>query len=296
MTDQLPKYHETFVPILKTLSSGDVIQTNLLIKKVQDNFYGHLPQELLSQTTKSGDNLIRNRIAWGKSYLKQAEIISQPSRALVQITEKGRKVLERGTLTIRDILADPDFIANRLTSKEEKDPDEISSESSPQDLIDSGFRAIENQLKIDLLSQLKQTDPFYFQRVVLILLKKMGYGEFVETPKTGDGGIDGIINEDQLGLDRIYVQAKRYGDNKVRETEIRNFIGAMSRDANKGIFVTTSTFDERAAQKARDAQQKIVLIDGDKFIDLMLKHGVGVQVKSAYEVKEIDEDFFDGGS
>ena len=121
----------------------------------------------------------------------------------------------------------------------------------------------------------------------------MGYGDFIETPKSGDGGIDGIISQDKLGLERIYIQAKRYTDNKVREGDIRNFIGAMSRDANKGVFVTTSTFDENALKKAHDAGQKIITIDGLGLVDLMLRYGVGVQVRETYEVKEIDQDFFE---
>ena len=137
-------------------------------------------------------------------------------------------------------------------------------------------------------------DPYYFEKVILILLKRMGYGDFVETSKTGDGGIDGIINEDKLGLDKIYIQAKRYGENKVREKDIRNFIGAMSGDTQKGVFVTTSNFDKRAVKKANDAHHTIILIDGHKLVDLMHEFNVGVQIKTPYEVKEIDIDFFDG--
>ena len=136
-------------------------------------------------------------------------------------------------------------------------------------------------------------DPYYFEKVILILLKKMGYGDFIETTKSGDGGIDGIINEDKLGLEKIYTQAKRYNDNKVREKDIRNFIGAMSGDTSKGVFITTSTFDDYAVKKAREAHHTIVLIDGAKLVDLMLQYNVGVQVKTVYEVKEVDNDFFE---
>ena len=121
----------------------------------------------------------------------------------------------------------------------------------------------------------------------------MGYGDFIETSKSGDGGIDGIINEDKLGLDKIYIQAKRYNDNKVREKEIRNFIGAMSGDTSKGVFVTTSTFDDSAVKKAHDAHHTIILIDGNKLVQLMHEYNVGVQIKDTYEIKEIDEDFFE---
>jgi len=122
----------------------------------------------------------------------------------------------------------------------------------------------------------------------------MGYGDFIETSKSKDGGIDGVINEDKLGLEKIYIQAKRYNENKVREKDIRNFIGAMSGDTNKGVFVTTSAFDDSAVKKAHDAHHSIILIDGHKLVDLMHRYGVGVQVRNVYEVKEVDEDFFEG--
>lgn len=291
MNEQLPKYHEAFIPILETLRDGKVIHYNELRKKVRDEYYSHLPEELLTQKTKSGDILILNRIGWAKAYLKQAGMVNQPERALVQITEKGREVLKKGALNLNELLRDKDFLANRRSNKVEGE--NISDEASPQDMIDMGFRAIESQVKTDLLAKLKKVDPYYFQKVILLLLEKMGYGDFLETPKSGDGGIDGIINEDKLGLDRIYVQAKRYSDSKVREGEVRNFIGAMSRDASKGVFVTTSSFDEKALKKAHDASQKIVMIDGIQLVDLMLKYGVGVQVRNSYEVNEVDEDFFE---
>jgi restriction system protein len=144
-----------------------------------------------------------------------------------------------------------------------------------------------------LLERLKEIEPFYFEKVILILLKKMGYGEFIETKKTGDGGIDGIINQDQLGISKIYIQAKRYTENKVREKDIRNFIGAMSGDTTNGVFVTTSTFDDGAVEKAKQAHHKIILIDGFRLTDLMFEFGVGVQTINIYEMKKVDEDFFE---
>ncbi len=144
-----------------------------------------------------------------------------------------------------------------------------------------------------MLDKLKNIDPFYFEKVILILLRKMGYGDFIETSKSGDGGIDGIINEDKLGLDKIYIQAKRFNENKVREKDIRNFIGAMSGDTNKGVFVTTSLFDSGAIEKAKNAHHKIILIDGLKLVDLMHEFNVGIQIKAIYEVKQLDEDFFE---
>jgi len=197
-------------------------------------------------------------------------------------------------LTLKQVESSDNYLEfyNEENSKKESTPSIIEN-ASPQDLIDEGFNQIDIQVKDELLEKLKEIDPFYFEKVILILLKKMGYGDFVETAKTGDGGIDGIINEDKLGLDKIYIQAKRYGENKVREKDIRNFIGAMSGDTQKGVFVTTSSFDDGATKKAHDAHHKIILIDGLKLVDLMHQYNVGIQVKAVYEVKELDNDFFE---
>jgi restriction system protein len=212
---------------------------------------------------------------------------------MVQITEKGKNS-NKEKLELKDIDAGSnfmDFYADEKT-KGISSTSEIKN-SSPQDLIDRGFSEIEAQVKHELLDKLKGIDPYYFEKVILILLKKMGYGDFIETSKSGDGGIDGIINEDKLGLDKIYIQAKRYEDNKVREKDIRNFIGAMSGDTTKGVFVTTSDFDKGAIQKAHDAHHTIILIDGNKLVDLMHQYNVGVQIKSTYDVKMLDDDFFE---
>lgn len=287
---EIPKFHETFNPILEVLSDGKIIHHRELLKKVVDGYYSNLPKELLEEKTKTGDVLILNRIAWGKSYLKKGGFILYPERGMVQITEKGKA--QKSNLKLRDIENDLNFHTDEK-SKDRNNSVEIKNES-PQDLIDFGFSEIESQTKTELLEKLKNIDPFYFEKVILILLKKMGYGDFIETSKTGDGGIDGIINEDKLGLDKIYIQAKRYGENKVREKDIRNFIGAMSGDTSKGVFVTTSTFDDGAVKKAHDAHHNIILINGSKLVDLMHTYNVGVQVKTTYEIKELDEDFFEG--
>ena len=295
MNKELPKYHEIFLPMLQELSDNKILPFNELRNRLRSKYYSDLPQELLDQKSKSGDNLLFNRIAWTKAYLKQAKMIQQPERAMVQISEKGKAILSKGKLSIAELLKDTDFLAHRDAKKNEGDAIAglVNESESPEDLLDSGFLAIESRVKNELLEKLKEIDPYYFEKVVLILLKKMGYGDFIETPKSGDGGIDGIINQDQLGLEKIYIQAKRYNENKVRETDIRNFIGAMSGDTSKGIFVTTSSFDNGAASKARDAHHKIILIDGRKLVDLMYKFGVGVQIRNTYEVKETDEDFFE---
>ena len=296
---ELPKYHETFVQVLEILSKVESLNSRELASRVRDKYYSDLPIDLLNKKTSSGANVLLDRILWGKSYLKMAKFLSYPKRGFVQITEKGKKVLKRGNLSLSELQNDKDFINHRELVKSKKDNevdiDSVNVENAtPQDLIDSGFSTIETEVKTELLEKLKEIDPYYFEKVILILLKKMGYGDFIETSKSSDGGIDGIINEDKLGLEKIYTQAKRYNESKVREKDIRNFIGAMSGDTSKGVFITTSTFDVNAIQKAKEAHHSIILIDGAKLVDLMHQYNVGIQIKTVYEIKELDNDFFEG--
>ncbi len=296
---EIPKYHETFIPLLETLNPEDSLNSRELASRVRDTYYSDLPSDLLIKKTKSGANVLIDRIGWAKSYLKMAKFVSYPQRGRVQITQKGKQILERGILSLEDLRNDLDYIKYRksVTLKKENEVEletENVENASPQDLIDSGFSTIEAEVKAELLEKLKEIDPYYFEKVILILLKKMGYGDFVETSKSGDGGIDGIINEDKLGLEKIYTQAKRYNENKIREKDIRNFIGAMSGDTRKGVFITTSTFDQSAIRKAREAHHTIILIDGPKLVDLMHQYNVGIQIKTVYEVKQVDNDFFEG--
>lgn len=298
----IPKDHETFIPILEVLSDKGPLHYKELRRRVRDKYYSNLPAELLNQTLSTGTNKLLNRINWGKSYLKIGKFLKQAERGIVEITDKGKKVLKSGEFTMQDLKNDPDYIEhlkNRKKGNLGKDtlPTKGSNPEgeTPQDLIDRGISDIETQVKDDLLDKLKKIDPYEFERVILKLMKGMGYGEYEETKKSHDGGIDGIVNQDKLGLEKIYMQAKCYSENKICETAIRNFIGAMSGDTNKGVFVTTSSFNKAAVKKANDAHHKIILIDGNKLVDLMYQHGVGVQVSSAYEIKTIDEDFFEGG-
>jgi restriction system protein len=290
---ELPKFHETFNQILEILSDGKIIHHRDLLNEVVKSYYSDLPKELFDERTKSGEPLILNRIAWGKSYLRKGGFLDYPNRGLVQITEKGLKATKE-SLELKNVIGDSNFMDFYIDEKSKNlsDNNHILT-STPEDLIDSGFTKIESQVKSDLLEKLKSLDPYFFEKVILILLNKMGYGEYTETSKSKDGGIDGIINEDKLGLDKIYIQAKRYDENKVREKDIRNFIGAMSGDTTKGVFVTTSEFDREAVQKAHDAIHTIILIDGKKLVNLMYQFNVGIQIKATYDVKQLDEDFFE---
>src|SRR5699024_9276024 len=183
---ELPKYHETFIPILKVLSGGQSLRSRVLAESVRDNFYGKLSDNLLAKKTKSGTNVLIDRINWGKSYLKMANFVFYPERGKVQITQKGEQVLKKGVLSLSDLQNDKDFIAHRESVNRKKEREETLEvdnieTASPQDLIDSGFSSIEEEVKAELLGRLKEIDPYYFEKVILILLKKMGYGDFIRS-------------------------------------------------------------------------------------------------------------------
>lgn len=293
----IPKFYETFLPILKALSDGRVVNSSDLPNLLLNAKYFNLTPEELAQTKATGGSLFRDRVAWGKTYLKIGKYVIQPSRGLIKISDKGKRLLEKGAnkLTLDDLKQDPDYQAHNPKTRKSNQNDLLTNNYTPQDLIEAGVEGLLVKLKAELQDKLYSVDPYYFQKMVLLLFQKMGYGDFESTPKSGDGGIDGIINQDQLGIEKIYIQAKRYKEeNKVREPEIRNFIGAMSGDVRKGIFVTTSVFDYAAVAKATgDRNHTIILIDGNKLVDLMIKFNIGIQIKSNYEAKEIDEDFFE---
>ena len=295
----VPKFDETFIPILDVLSDGSVLTAAQLRTKVRKKHYPNLTEAELNATTNSGTNLLADRISWGKTYLKIGGFVTQPKRGSVQIQDAGLQALQAGKLTLQDVKSTQAFLDHESSKAKRKNEQAVvqaelnlEESRSPQDLIDQGISTIEEQVKSELLDYLKGIDPYDFETVILILLKKMGYGEMVETKKSGDGGIDGVMNEDKLGLERIYIQAKRYTAGNVQETDIRNFIGAMSGDTSKGVFVTTSAFAPKAVAKAESAHHRIILIDGDKLADLMYEHEVGIQVKDTYTIKELDEDFF----
>lgn len=294
----VPPFNQIFYPLLKILENGEIIHMRKASKLVE-GFFPDLTEEDLAERLSDGEQKFMNRVSWARTYLKKAGLIDQPERGVVRITSEGIKALRSGVKEIdvnflRQYQGFIDFENINKKSSREETAQETNSALSPQDMVEAGIGDLNRTLQDDLLQRLQATDPYYFEQVVLKLFQAMGYGEFKGTPKSGDGGIDGVINQDKLGLESIYVQAKRYADNnKVREPDVRNFIGAMSGDVSKGIFVTTSSFDDGATHKAKyDRNHRIVLIDGAALTSLMIRYNIGVQVTQTYELKEIDEDFF----
>ncbi len=299
VTVELPKYHETFKPILEVLSAKGPLHYKKLGTHVRDKYYSSLPKNLLEETVPStGDNKLLDRIYWGRSHLKLGKFVEYPKRGTVKITDKGMNVLTTGNLTLQDLRKDPDYVAHMthrksVRTEKSKSKYENIEDYPPPELIDFAFLKIKEKVTTELLEELRAVDPPHdLQKIVLILLKRMGYGDPVETKKSRDRGIDGIINEDKLGFEKIYIQTKRYKEeNEVREGDIRNFIGAIT--PNNGVFVTTSRFDRHAKETADNYRPKMILIDGEKLADLMYEYDVGVKTSKSYEIKDIDSDFFD---
>ncbi|MCT4616752.1 MAG: restriction endonuclease [Candidatus Gracilibacteria bacterium] len=300
----IPKFNKTMLPILEAISDGKEYTLSEVVERLYLVF--NVSDEEKKEKVANGTLSFNNKVGWGKSYIRQAGLISHPKRGVFKITKEGKNVLSENLdeITVDYLKKYPSFVKFITPNKKQKidnkdnnsnniDNIENIDDLTPMDLIKQGYDNLNKVLQSELLEELKKVDPYRFEKIILELFKKMGYGDFEETPKSGDGGIDGIIHQDQLGIERIYTQAKRYTKNKVGERDIRNFIGAMSGDVNKGIFVTTSDFDKKAIKKAKEAKlHKIILINGDDLIDLMIKYDIGVQVKNVYKIKKVDSDFF----
>ena len=298
----IPTYDELMYPVLKVLSdnierSGDEISNIIadelkLSEEERNRIYPNNPKKIF-----------KDRVAWARTYLKKAGLIFSPQRATSKITEEGLKVIKKAPTKL-DLKYLEKFesyrqfrhigLSNKKITTQNEDYTYVEKTQTPDEILDSVQNSYTENLQSELLSKLKQIDPVKFEQIVLQLMEKMNYGVGSLTKMSHDGGVDGIIDEDELGLEKIYLQAKRYSDNKVNEKEMQNFAGALGcSPVRKGVFITTSFFDERAKKKAASVQGKIIrLVDGEELTKLMIKHNLGVQVKTKIEIKKIDEDFF----
>ena len=293
-------YHKN---VLKSLSDGNIYKNKEIRQKVIQ-YYDYNDEEL-SETLPSGSNRIADRIGWSITYLKNAKVIENVKRGHYRITQRGIDLLNQNQeITDETLKQFPEFVEyldksyGRLIQHSNDKPKDTENDKTPLELIEENFLKINNDLANELLETIKNMSPNLFESLVVDLLLKMGYGGSREDAgqaigKSGDEGIDGIINEDILGLDNIYIQAKRW-DNVVGRPEIQKFTGALAgQKAKKGVFITTSTFSKNAIVYAKSVDFKIILIDGVKLSNLMINHNVGVSVESTYEIKKIDSDYFD---
>ncbi len=302
----IPKFEDFLYPFLIQLKDKDVST-----KEMKDALVKHfnLTEEDCSLKTKSGSAFqLNDRIGWCRQWLRRALFIEIPQRGIYSITQRGKDYLQsHADLRQEDLLKYPEYaeyahmpVTSKVDSTDgKKDIEEKLGEMTPTEQMDVAFKSINDDLAADLLQRVLDMSPNFFEKLVLDLLLNMGFGSrnkemAIVTPTSHDNGVDGIIPEDALGLDKIYIQAKRYTDNPVSKPEIHKFIGALDEQkATKGVFITTSKFTSGAVETANKASKKIVLIDGKSLADYMIEYNVGVSEKKIYEVKKLDSDYFE---
>lgn len=302
----IPKYEEIMLPFLKYLADGKEHGLSETHDALAEQF--KLTDDELRELLPSGRQpVFRNRVGWAMTYLKKAGLLTSPRRAHFKISDKGILLLkEQPTAITSKFLTRYDgFVEFQSIKKDKKDNGHLSetqsvnnADQTPEESLEYAYQKLHSELSKELLDIVKSCSPEFFERLVIDLLITMGYGGSRKEAgqamgKSGDGGIDGIINEDKLGLDVIYLQAKRW-DNAVPVKEIRDFTGALaSKKAKKGIFITTSSFPNSVYEFVGQVEYKIILIDGERLASLMIEHSIGLSTVNTYHVKIIDSDYFD---
>lgn len=297
----IPKYKEFFKPVLEILSDEKTHTGKEINEQTADKF--NLSKEEREEFLPSGNQLtVNSRVGWARTYLKKAELIESKKRGHFNITKKGLELLKKSNdITLETLEEYPSFREFRYGSKDDGNIlQEKEFNLSPEEQIESSFSQIKNELASTVLEEVKKQSPEFFENLVIDLLLKMGYGGSRVSAgkavgKSGDEGIDGIIDEDRLGLDKIYIQAKRYSENSIGRPELQKFVGALGgQGAKKGIFITTSNFTNGAIEFVnKQSISNIVLIDGKRLSELMIDFNVGVSIKWKYEIKQIDSDYFE---
>lgn len=297
------------LPVLKLAAGGE---TN--VPDIANRLAGDLgvTKEEREQILPSGrQTVLHNRIHWAKFYMSKAGLIVSPRRGRFLASDAGRALLATNPdrIDVEHLLKIPAFkdfyrgnssVGSGDTSNEVLAPSEtVAASVTPEEQIEAAYLAVQSALRADLLQRILQNTPNFFEQVIINLLVEMGYGgthrnAAQQLGRSGDGGVDGVINEDRLGLDRVYVQAKRYAPgNSVGRPEVQSFVGSLvGLGATKGVFVTTSSFSQQATEFAKNLSQRVILIDGQALTDLMIEHNVGVRVSRSLEFKRLDEDFF----
>lgn len=306
----LPGFPSLMLPLLKLVDeSGEGITRKELAAKMAEHF--KLSEEERKETyLKSGYNRFKSRIGWASLYLVQAGLLERPGKGVLSITEEGKKILatKPDSIDKKFLLQFPPFkewhsnLRKSKTKENQKPPSEASftPEDTPEERINSAYEELFNTLKQEILERVLNSSPEFFEKLVVELLPAIGYGSSLEGSgkhlgKSGDGGIDGVIREDKLGLDVIYIQAKKYAKDKtVGRPDIQKFVGSLEgRRTNKGVFFTTASFSQGAVNYAKDVSHRLILIDGEQLAELMIKYEVGIRPEHVIELKKIDEDFFD---
>lgn len=299
----LPTWDKFMIPVLKVLADGQVRSRRQLFDDLA--VAEQLTAEQKAIILDSGQPKFENRIGWAVSYLVKAKAIYRPSRGQQSITDVGRELLQTfpDGLTEKDLRGLDGYESPRDKRFSRESSDSLSGENSATDLdpveqVETGIARINEGVASELIQRLHEREPAFFEQAVVDLVVAMGYGgadaRATRTQLSNDGGIDGIIDQDTLGLNRVYIQAKRYApSNAVGRPDIQSFVGALhGQQANQGVFITTGRFSSGAVEYAASVATRVVLVDGQRLADLMIRYRVGVQAKRTLHIVEVDEDFF----
>jgi restriction system protein len=303
----IPDYETLMLPLLILAAKTPDHEVSVLsaVNALADQFA--LGEDERSELLPSGGTFkFSSRVSWAATYLKKAGLLNAPRRGHLRITHRGLEALKQKPKRIDgDFLSQYDEFREFQGRKKEsraKAGTEPHNLETPIESIEGQYRKLREALASEILEKIKQCPPQFFERLVIMLLVKMGYGGSLKDAgqaigRSGDGGIDGVIKEDKLGLDNIYVQAKRWSEKNVGSPDIDQFAGALSKKkANKGIFITTSAFSRDALASVKEYGAKIVLLDGIQIAQFMIDYGVGVALYQTYEIKKLDSDFFEDGT
>lgn len=296
----LPKYNDLYRVLLTVLQDGQQHSMKDVRNSIAQML--HLTEEDISETLSNGSTVYAGRVGWAKTYLKKAEMIESSQRGYISITSAGRALLASNEPITNAVLARSSSAFREFYQHKVSDdtstaptPAEAHEETpeTPQETFERVYTLINDQLADDLLTEVLNQSPAFFEQLVVDLMKAMNYGEGFVTKYSGDDGIDGIIHEDKLGFNLIYIQAKRWKpDVTIGKPELQKFAGAMMGPpkVEKGLFITTAKFSPKAKDYAN--AQHIILVDGKKLTELMIEHGVGVSTQKAYLIKRVDSDYF----
>lgn len=296
----IPKFQEITLPMLKLAADGQVWSLADAREELAKHF--QLTEEEIEELLPSGRQArFANRVAWAKVYLERGALLSSPKRAHFQITDRGREVLQNPPeeISIKFLSQYPEFQEFRSRSSKSSEDDSGDTESdTPEETLEAAYLTIRKNLASEVLERVKACTPRFFEHLVVDLLLSMGYGRAgggsgERVGQAGDEGIDGIISEDRLGLEMVYLQAKRW-EGTVGRPEIQKFVGALhGKRARKGVFITTGSFSADAAAYVQTIDPKVALVDGKQLAEYMIDFGLGVSLARAYEVKRIDTDYFE---
>lgn len=290
----VPDYQSLMLPLLKFASDNQEHGIREAIQHIADEF--DLTDEDRNELLPSGQQpIIDNRVGWARTYLLKSGLLESPRRGYFKITTKGLEVLRKNPLRIdvaflRQFPEFNEFRTIRRETSRESSKEEFELEDvTPDELMEKGNNLIHASLTQELLEKLRTVEPYFFEEVVGKLLSAMGYGRCEITGGSGDGGVDGIVNQDKLGLDRIFFQAKRYGEsNTVTARDVRDFVGTLDlHGVNKGIFFTTSRFPKDTNDILKKTPKHIILIDGPNLARLMIEHDIGVSTEKVYKIKKL---------